>query len=105
MATILELPSASQPLPPAVISRVLSRFDRTQLSAFITVAIDLLDIADGDADAEEDDPAEANGDETDGNFAEDDPCARFLNIDSGPGCIISDPDKGVDDEAHDPEGI
>lgn len=44
-----------QPAPPAAISRVLATFDRQQLEGFIAVAIDLLDLADGDPDREEDD--------------------------------------------------
>src|SRR6218665_632959 len=47
------------------IEQVLSRFDRQQLEAFLTVAIDLLDTMDGDADLEEDQLSEANGDEHD----------------------------------------
>lgn len=47
------------PAPPAAITRVLSRFDRTALAGFIEVAIDLLDVAEGDTDAED------NGDEED----------------------------------------
>lgn len=39
---------------------------------------------------EEDD--ELAGDETDGNFAEDDAAAEFAHIRSGPGCTISDSD-------------
>lgn len=50
---------------------------------------------DDDDPAEDDDPLEANGDEQDGNPAED----EFMHhYGSGPGCIISDPDKAVDDD-------
>jgi hypothetical protein len=41
------------PPPPAAISRVLASFNREQLAGFITVAIDLLDLADGDPESEE----------------------------------------------------
>ena len=41
---------------------------------------------------------EPYGDETDGTFAEDEPCAGFAYIERGPGCLIADPDKGADDE-------
>ena len=41
------------PPPPAAISRVLSTFDRAALEGFIAVAIDLLDLAEPDPDAEE----------------------------------------------------
>jgi hypothetical protein len=75
---------------PAVLS-VLSRFDRQSLASFITVAIDLLDVVDGDTDAE------LNGDEEDGTDAEDE-LSRFAGrVHAGPGCSISDPDAAVDD--------
>jgi hypothetical protein len=48
-----------QPAPPAAVSRVLATFDRDQLAGFVAVAIDLLDLADGDTDVE------LNGDEED----------------------------------------
>lgn len=48
MATTYPLPSAATP-----IEHILSRFDRKQIEAFITIAIDLLDVA-NDPDAEDD---------------------------------------------------
>lgn len=42
----------AMPIPPAAISRVLSRFDREQLAGFVAVAIDLMDLGDGDPDFE-----------------------------------------------------
>lgn len=56
--------ATSIPVPPPAITRVLSRFDRDQLAGFIAVAIDLLDLADGDADREGDD-ADAEDDDPD----------------------------------------
>jgi len=50
--------------PPAAIMRVLSRYDRPRLAAFVTVAIDLLDTLDGDPDLEPD------GDEQDAAYVE-----------------------------------
>lgn len=41
-------------IPPAAITRVLSGFDRATLVGFVTVAIDLMDLADGDPDEESD---------------------------------------------------
>lgn len=75
--------------PVAPIARVLSRFDRSQIEAFAEVAIALLDLADGDADAEV-------------TAAEDD--FHALTGD-GPGCPLADPAE-VDDEAEedDPAG-
>ena len=76
---------------PAVM-RILSRFDRASLAGFISIAIDLLDLADGDADLEETGDDELTGDESDGNFSEDDAAPRFALIEHGPGCIIADND-------------
>ncbi|WP_188446140.1 hypothetical protein [Sphingomonas psychrolutea] len=60
----------------------MSRFDRDQLAGFITVAIDLLDLAESNSDLEPD------GDELDGNNSEDD----FMHHGHwGPGCPIADP--------------
>jgi len=89
MATAYPIPAAATP-----IERILCRFDRKQIEDFIEVAISLLDVA-NDPDLEEDDPTEANGDEHDGNPAEDEFC---VHRGSGPGCPIADPDKGADDE-------
>ena len=72
------------PAPPAAITRVLSRFDREQLSGFITVALDLLDLAEGDSDIE------ANGDELDGTAGEDD-FYPHSNWQGSPGCPVADP--------------
>ena len=78
------------PVPPAAVSRVLARFDRPALEGFIAVALDLLDLADGDSDQED------AGDEEDGDFAEDEPCARFEWQGDGPGCISADDDTEDD---------
>jgi hypothetical protein len=58
------------PAPPAAVTRKLATFDRHQLEGFIAVALDLLDLADGDLDLEEDDPPEAAGDEMDLSWPE-----------------------------------
>lgn len=89
--------------PPAAITRILSRFDREQLEGFVAVAIDLMDLADGDPDiedgdaAEEDDPSgqcDEDGVNTSGGLY-----AHGSRHD-GPGCPISDPGGGnVTDEA------
>ncbi|MBB6190565.1 hypothetical protein FHS51_000778 [Sphingobium wenxiniae] len=55
----IDHPSA-QPVPPAAVSRILSRFSRTELEGFVAVAIDLMDVADDDPDLEDDDPAGGN---------------------------------------------
>ena len=79
MAEVLQLGPGFVAAPPAAVSRVLATFDRKQLAGFIAVAIDLLDLADGDPDEEcelvEDDFFEAH---------------PYL----GPGCPISDPGGG-----------
>lgn len=74
--------------PPAAVTRILSRFNRADLSSFIIVAIDLLDVADGDADLE------------DATGVED---AFESHVYDGPGCPVADPGGGnVEDEG---EGI
>lgn len=83
------LPGTIPPMP--AVARILSRFDRGKLAAFVTVAIDLLDTLDGDADDE------PGGDEEDGDFAEDEPAARFAQMRTGPGCLYSDDDSAIDD--------
>lgn len=51
MASVPVLPSSPQNMP--AIARIMARFDRPQLAAFITVAIDVLDALDGDGEAED----------------------------------------------------
>lgn len=87
------------PPPPAAVSRVLASFDRGQLEGFIAVAIDLLDLADGDPDLEDSGDTEPNGDECDTNNAEDEPFGGISVCGMGPGCPVSDEggnDDGVD---------
>jgi hypothetical protein len=91
-ATIVTLPGTIPPMP--AVARILGRYDRSQVEAFIAVAIDLLDVFDGDTDVE------LNGDEVDGTNAEDE-LPRDSSVGSGPRCIISDPDLAVDDEGCD----
>ena len=138
-------------VPPAAISRVLSRFDREQLAGFVAVAIDLMDLADPDPDLEdatdlEDDFAlspqaigfvtgpgcevsDGTGDQSyvewtshraarssancilagqeddedsdsDQGHDENEPDFRRV-VGEGPGCSISDPDYGIDDQYQD----
>lgn len=58
------LPNQFPPMP--AVARILSRFDRAQLEGFISVAIDLADALDGDADLE---PEEDKGEEERGEQA------------------------------------
>ena len=44
------LPGTIPPMP--AVARILSRYDRGKLAAFVTVAIDLLDVLEGDSDRE-----------------------------------------------------
>ena len=88
--------------PPAAVTRILSRFDRDQLAGFISVAIDLLDMTDGDPDLE------------DGTDVEDDfvlsASANGYAEGRGPGCEISDAGgcehdgREPDDDAEDGNG-
>lgn len=47
---------------------------------------------------------EACGDETDGDFAEDEEAAYFSRVKAGPGCMISDPDKGGEEDGEMQDG-
>lgn len=90
------------PAPMPAVARILSRFDRPTLEAFLSVAIDLIDTFDGDPDLEDDDPAEdADANEDDDPREEDDPSGQcdedgintgggWQSNPSGPGCSISD---------------
>ncbi|QNG45010.1 hypothetical protein [Sphingobium yanoikuyae] len=51
-----------QPAPPAAISRILSRFSREELEGFVAIAIDLMDVADGNPDLEDGGDNELDGD-------------------------------------------
>ena len=90
-ANLHDHPAAFPPMP--AVARILSRFDRGKLEGFITVAIGLLDVFDGDADEE------ANGDELDGTRAEDEH-GDFAFYAGGPGCPIADPGEDEQDREH-----
>ena len=51
MSALLQFPSAPPTMP--AVARIMARYDRAKLAAFIAVAIDLLDTLDGDPEAEE----------------------------------------------------
>ena len=79
VAAPVTLPGAMLPMP--AVARILARYDRGKLAAFVTVAIDLLDVLDGDADQE-------------GECSEDE-VSRCTDIGravehDGPGCDIAD---------------
>lgn len=116
-----DMPSSASPnafaspfarIPPAALMRMLSRFEREQLANFIEVAIGVLDVADGDPDAEIEDnagetipviddpelpPTEDDGDpDLEETGAED---SFMAHADNGAACPVSDPGGGsVDDE-------
>lgn len=82
MGRIERFPSIA---PAPVVMRILGRFDRPTLEAFLSVAIDLLDTMDGDPDAEDADPAgQCDEDGVNTDFA----VLRYTN---GAGCEIGDP--------------
>lgn len=112
------------PAPPAAITRVLATFNRTQLAGFIAVAIDLIDLADGDADAEDNADDEPDGtDEGDAAWIEFSVRGRHkhdrhgaeLMVRNSRGSIaheddeeddapeLDEPDHGIDDLPHDAE--
>jgi hypothetical protein len=93
MGALIPIPGAATP-----VERILSRFDRAQLEGFIAVAIDLLDIADGDTDVE------LNGDEADGTGGEDDFIDHHTLVGDwgNAGCPVSDP-GGCEHDGREPD--
>ena len=83
-------------IPPAPVLAVLSRYKREDIEAFIAIAIDLVDLADGDPDIEEDDHSEE--DDPSGQCDEDEiSTSHALALSGAAGCLISDDDI---DEGH-----
>jgi len=79
------------------VTRSLSRFDRSQIESFVTVAIALLDELDGDPDLEDNNDLEAtDGDDRDVAYAE-----RLNQLSIAETCRGN---AGVDDEDDDPGG-
>ena len=73
-------------------AKVLAHHSREELSAFVTIAIELMDQEDGDPDMEVDSDFE-------GECSEDaittGPGSGRPFFDAGPGCVISDPENGA----------
>ena len=89
--TYLRAESAPVILPHnfAQAAAVLAQFDRATIASTIEVLVNLLDVLDGDPDLE----GECSEDE----ISRCTDLGRAVKRD-GPGCPISDPDKGADDE-------
>jgi hypothetical protein len=83
--TTLRAHSALSNLVP--IAAILGRFDRPTLETFLTVAVELLDVADGDPDFE-------NATDLEDDFAL---SPQALGYGGGPGCAVSDCDHGNDE--------
>ena len=66
----IEIFPAIQPMP--AVARILSRYDRQKLEAFLAIAIDLLDTMDGDTDVEVEEPEEDDPLEQDDPAEDDD---------------------------------
>ena len=94
MGALIQIPGGATP-----VERILSRFDRAQLEGFIAVAIDLLDVADGDVDIE------PNGDELDSTGAEDDFIDHGPGHLRGPGCPIADEGGDPLDAGEEDQGL
>lgn len=91
-------------VPPAPVLAVLSRYRREDIESFVAIAIDLLDLADGDPDAEIDDHPEE--DDPHGQCDEDGINTAFSTVaatsDGGAGCILSDP-GGCEHDGREPD--
>lgn len=77
--------------PPAAVSRVLQRYDRDQLAAFVGIAIDLIDLADGDPDNEESDEDRCSA-------HDDNPGWVHCGTDGGAGDAVDAEDDDQDEE-------
>jgi hypothetical protein len=103
-------------VPPAPVLAVLSRYRREDIESFVAIAIDLLDLADGDPDLEDATDAEDEGltanaidcasdgpgcdlADAGGQCDEDGINTAFesKSIHTGAGCFISDPDRPEQD--------
>jgi len=93
-SALVTLPPHFAPMP--AVMRTLAQFDRTSLEGFISVAIGLLDVLDGDQDIE------LNGDEQDGDLHAEDAFESFSSIGAVAGCPISDP-GGCEHDGREPE--
>lgn len=94
---------------PAAVMRVLSHYGRKRLAVFVAVAIDLMDLMDGDPDFEvggDDEPDFANGDTKDLAYAE---WTSLRGRQRAGGCIATqhedDEEDDVGEDSHDREGI
>lgn len=81
----------AQPLPIALIGQAVPKLTRNELEALTERLLIALDQIEGDSDLE------PNGDELDGNTAEDDFLDHSYRFRAEPGCPVADPDCAVDD--------
>lgn len=92
---------SAAPIRSEALLRALPGLPRDLLEQLVETAIERLDAADGDTDAE------LNGDEADGTGGEDDFIDRgqgFVGVWSGPGCPVSDP-GAAEHDGREPEDI
>lgn len=82
----------AQPLPIALIGQAVPKLTRHELEALTERLLVALDQLEGDPDLE------PNGDELDGDAAEDDFMDHSYRFRTEPGCPIADPDCAVDDQ-------
>lgn len=121
-------------VPMPAVALILSRYDRAKLGSFIEIAIELMDVADGDFDAEtggddldgsgaaEEDtpqlnsmieyfgnPEDAEEDSEDCSHDEGEPDyhkrRRHCRNEGGPGCAISDSDYGGEEPGEPDNGV
>lgn len=107
MAT--NVPSIPSATPATPVAEILARLDRTKLATFAQVAIDILDIMDGDSDFElggDDEPRRADGDTEDPTYAE---WTSLRGKQRGECFWVSDRDDDEEDDfgedSHDQEAI
>lgn len=95
MAALLTHRGRASALPIHLIAQAVPMLTRHELAALTERLIEYLDALDPNPDIE------PNGDELDGNNAEDDFWPNWQDHGHSPGCPISDPDTAIDDQACD----
>lgn len=85
--------------PAAPLMRMLSRYDRAKVKAFVEISISLLDLMDGDADSESNGDDEPTGDELDAAYTEWRPRRPRFRADGSIVETFTDSEDDEDDDA------
>jgi len=95
-SALVTLPNCIPSMP--AVARILSRYDRERLEGFVAIAIDLMDLMDGDPDLEDDD-AHEDDDPAGGNVEDERQAAEGLEYFSPAAPLRHRPDERADQRA------